>query len=47
MSLTLCEKCKNVFDTDQDPDGYYVEGHEGEYICENCVENNNLEYDVC
>ena len=46
MSLVRCFMCDGIIDSDEHPDGFYVKGHEDKYICENCVETHNLEYDV-
>lgn len=46
MSLARCDICETIIDSDEHPDGFYVKGHEDKYICEACVEENNMEYDI-
>jgi len=44
--MVCCALCDAFIDSDNEPIGFYVKGYEDKYVCENCVENNDLEYDV-
>lgn len=46
MSLAKCDMCNAIVDTDESPEGFYVKGYADKYVCESCVENNNLEYEI-
>lgn len=43
MSMMLCCLCQGSKDTDDDPDGFYCEGFESEFVCKFCRDNNNIE----
>lgn len=43
MKALRCLYCKEIVDTENDPDGFYVIGHEYEFICQWCRDDRNLQ----
>lgn len=41
MSAMLCKFCRNLVDTDDDPDSLYVVGHD-DCVCKWCREDRKL-----
>lgn len=44
--MVICKKCSGLYNSDDEPTGFYVRDYPDDYICEHCVEENELEYDV-
>lgn len=50
MSMVRCECCEGFFDSDQHPEGFYVESPDGEfidlncYVCPSCQERMEFSY---
>lgn len=46
MSMVLCHLCEAFIDSDDFPEGFYTKGYPDKYVCDNCVENNELEREI-
>lgn len=42
MSAMLCKFCRNLVDTDDDPDSLYVVDHADDCVCKWCREDRKL-----
>jgi len=43
MSMTTCHLCGDFVDSDAFPEGGYTVKYPDAWICENCIENHELE----